>query len=679
MHKLPIDILLRLENLFSEKGLLAEKYSFQRRKSQAQMHQILYDAFSLGKGAFLEAPTGTGKTFGYLFPACEYISFMKTKGTNLKVVISTASKSLQDQLLFKDFTLLKEVYPNIKSAVWKGANNYLCMNRFESLLTKEKGRLLGEARMLYDYKDELNKMQYGLRDELPIKITDELWFSISGQSPCCNTKDEHICYKRKAFLEAKDSDILCINHTLLTFMALYAQLVHPSRPKPDDLLLIVDEAHELIPQIQGAINKNFSLFVIKNLINQITGPEKASLLGKFEIVLGRLLKSIPIDAIEVTPKTPVLVETLTDLASIMYKTASALKADYEALVKNDFILDDKEKQEARATYSSLLTNAQHLNEFLTTFPADQMLEVAKDLSKKSATSQIRINFFPFTFDQELDHIYSFSSFPPIFTSATLFNTSKNHLLRKYNLNEEQMIIKQISAEFDYLTTIKGYCFPNIDDPTNPSVLTEWLKPCIDMTHGNALILFTNTLIMKETFFLMRHWGDKKGYNMMIQGQDGDSIQKLIQKLQTQHNSVLFGVASLWTGNDIKGANLSNLIITKLPFRAQDNFAQSFSRFLAEQGLNPFYDWVLPEMISTFRQGLGRLKRDETDKGLVFILDPRFIKARYKPYLVGRLPLLTWHQIHSLEDFPKEDLTSWLNVYKPEIPTEDKLSNENLDF
>jgi ATP-dependent DNA helicase DinG len=677
---LPPDVLLRLEELFGDTGLLSTKYAFKRRKSQAQMHQIIYEALSLNQGAMIEAATGTGKTFGYLFPACEYILHRRAKGFEPKVVISTASKSLQDQLLHKDFGILKEVYPSIKCTVWKGAANYLCLNRLTSLIAKGRSKLIHEAKLLLEHKADLEKLEFGTRDDLPVKVSDDLWNEICGATPCCSPKDPEKCFKRKAFNEAKESDVLCINHTLLAFMALYAQMIHPGRPKPENMLLIVDEAHELLPQIKSAINRNFSLFQLKQLIAQLTGGKKGQIQFDFDSAVLRLTSELKEEGIEVRPEHTNLVALLDDLAKVMFATAEELRQDYEVTLRSGFFLDDKEKQDAKMAFSSLLANAMQLRTFLTTFPSDQMLELSKDTSKRIKSSQLRISFYPFTYEQELQHIYSFSSTPPIMTSATLFNVSKTQLLGKYGLNPNSIIVRQIQAEFDYLTTIKGFCFPNIADVTNPAIIVFWLKQCLPLTHGNALVLFTNTSVMKEVFYLINYWGQSMGYNMLIQGQEGDSIQKLIQQVKDKHNSVLFGVASLWTGNDIKGANLSNLIITKLPFRAQDNFANAFSRFLEEQGLNPFYDWVLPEMISTFRQGLGRLKRDETDKGLVFIFDPRFVTARYKPHLISRLPLISWTPVESPNDLPKpEELESWLGVRKPTGPIINPLVASSTDF
>jgi ATP-dependent DNA helicase DinG len=156
---------------------------------------------------------------------------------------------------------------------------------------------------------------------------------------------------------------------------------------------------------------------------------------------------------------------------------------------------------------------------------------------------------------------------------------------------------------------------------------------------------------------------ERGYELLMPS-DSQTPSELGRQMKQRHNCILFGLRSLWTGIDIKGKNLSSVIVTRLPFDPPDSYAEAYGNYLREKGDHPFWEWALPEMINRFRQGIGRLKRDNKDRGLVFILDPRFVTARYKPHLIARLPLMEWKQIRTPADLPGPEIAEWLGVVAP---------------
>jgi ATP-dependent DNA helicase DinG len=661
----PPDAKLRIAKLFSSSGMLYKSYGMHPRQSQLNMVNTICNAWVQNKGTLVEAATGTGKTFGYLLPAAEFIVHRRVHEGTPRVVISTASKNLQDQLSIKDLPIIQAIYPDIKFFDWKGATNYLCVNRLHKIITKKSGsvnpEVLLEAHKLWQYKAELSHLPSGRRDDLPIPISDSLWFEICGAAPCCTSQGGFTCYKRNAYFKAKEADILVLNHTFLAYMALYADMLHPSRPAPEDTLLIFDEGHEITNQVRNAINHDFNVNFLFSVIKRMDHPKKEGYHHQLQGICDAFAPHLGEEPVKISPQTKLLVSLLTNLGVLMNEMATTLQGMQKNQGKHEMFTTEEDMDQSKEAYASLFRNSALLLDYITKFPADRMLELTTDPANPR---RVRISFFPFTYANELQHIYAFSTLPPVITSATLLGGDSSQLLKRYALPENAVTVSRVTGEFNYEDTVRGFCFPEFPNVSDPHLVAHWLKHILPMSHGNALVLFTNYSVMNEAFLQVSTWGQQRGYNMLLQ-ESQQPIQDLIKSMRTTENTVLFGNAALWTGIDIKGTHLSSLIITKLPFMPLNNFAEAYSAYLSLQGGHPFYDWMLPEMIIRFRQGIGRLKRDELDKGLLFILDPRLVKAKYKNSVIGRLPIMDWHQIYSEKDLPSADQTAnWLNVSPP---------------
>lgn len=673
MIPFPPDIRLRLDALFDADGPIT-RLGLGKRTSQQQMFDVLCSAWSQNKGAMIEAPTGTGKTFGYLLPSLEYLRFARQAvdegEPQPRIVISTATKGLQDQLGQKDFPALRKIYPEINTFVWKGASNYLCLNRLRRFLRKPKPlspQAMDAAQRLWDMRERLMAEKLGMRENIPLLIPDELWNEVCGATPCCGLqeKDALTCFKRTAFAQAKNSHILCVNHSFLAHLGLYADMLHPAAPKPDSLRLIVDEGHELLHQLRGALNKDFNLSTLFKSINQLQMEEKKiPLKNDLQRLVDAFTYLLEDEPLHVRAHHTEVVNYLTQMGVLMIRLGEELKKDYEFYAKNDFLLDERDKKELVANYTSIYRNAFMLLTHLKDFPPDRMLEVVKTHASVSSKEHVKISLTPFNYEQELNHLYSFTGLPPIYTSATLLAGSRAQNLRRLCLNPESVEVATLNGEFDYHSTVKAFYFPNMEDPATPPTLARWLKAFLPLSQGNALILFTNYQTLNETFELTQEWGEAMGFRMLRQ-ESSVSVQELTESMKRNHNTVIFGNSAFWTGIDIKGVNLSSLIITKLPFHTVDNFANAYSEYLSSQKIDPFKEWMLPDMLTKLRQGIGRLKRDEQDKGLLFILDPRFVHSNYHYQILGRIPRFNWQQILTPADLPPvEETAKWLGVTAP---------------
>ena len=269
------------------------------------------------------------------------------------------------------------------------------------------------------------------------------------------------------------------------------------------------------------------------------------------------------------------------------------------------------------------------------------------------------DYYPFEFTPELQGIYRLCEAPPIFTSATLVPIGAKEAMERLQVTPENVSVKIIQQGYDYLNTVKGY-IPKLKDARDPEELAKWLRPIIELTLGNTLVLFTSYKTMFETADKL---GDlqEKGYTFCIQEPSLNS-NELITKYKKSTRSVLFGNVALWSGIDIKGSKLSNLVITKLPFHNVDEYTKAYSEYLEEKGESPFYKYMLPEMLDRFKQGLGRLKRDAADKGLIWLLDPKISTASYRAYVIDKLPVMKWKVLKSPKEIPEpEPIRKWLGI------------------
>jgi len=229
----------------------------------------------------------------------------------------------------------------------------------------------------------------------------------------------------------------------------------------------------------------------------------------------------------------------------------------------------------------------------------------------------------------------------ILTSATL-TLNNNFDYYKTRLGAEGSSDLQLSSPFDFYRQVKVYAVKDIPDPKSEQSINYvdklkfWLLHFIDLTGGKALVLFTNSVLMKKIADELKDDLMRKNINLFVQG-DGNSRKNLLKKFKKDINSVLFGLDSFWLGVDVPGESLSNLIITKLPFQVPDHpVIQARLEFIEERGGNSFMDYSLPEAVLKFRQGFGRLIRNKSDEGIIVVLDSRIITKSYGRYFISSL-------------------------------------------
>lgn len=642
-------------------GTLAEK-GYILRAPQKEMLEFCCAQWEQGKGAIAEAPTGTGKSFVYLFLASQYAFQNKANGVNKCAVISTCSRALQDQVE-RDFKIFQEMYPHIKYAVWKGAANYLCVNRLYGALANPPEYFepedMEQLQFLEELLEEVEDTD-GSREKMPFKLSDRVWNRVCSNGKCCTKDSLYPCYKKLAYKRAECSQVLCVNHTLLATTGIYGGFIHPaqdlsSRIDCDGVRLIIDEAHELLPSIRNAINTTYSLSTIKKQISRLSEPYK-TLFSKELLSLTSAFSDLLYEGekVVITRDTPKAAELTARMATLMLGVSesanSAQQAQQSELLRRYTKSDLKNWETDQIALSS---GGNKLLEYVTTFPHNAFLTLQMQNGK------VVYDYYPFEFMPELQGIYRLCEAPPIFTSATLVPIGAKEAMERLQVTPENVSVKIIQQGYDYLNTVKGY-IPKLKDARDPEELAQWLRPIIELTLGNTLVLFTSYKTMFETADKL---GDlqEKGYTFCIQEPSLNS-NELITKYKKSTRSVLFGNVALWSGIDIKGSKLSNLVITKLPFHNVDEYTKAYSEYLEEKGESPFYKYMLPEMLDRFKQGLGRLKRDAADKGLIWLLDPKISTASYRAYVIDKLPVMKWKVLKSPKEIPEpEPIRKWLGI------------------
>ncbi|STX29413.1 ATP dependent DNA helicase (DEAD box family) Rad3 [Legionella beliardensis] len=623
------DELTHCQHIFSEKGRLSTAIpGFIARQSQVTLALAVTEAIRQKSILVAEAGTGTGKTFAYLVPCLL---------SGKKALISTATKTLQDQLFQKDLPLLARALGRaINVQNLKGRANYLCRYRIEQ--HAEEG-LFSNPQLIHDIlkvKEKLPQLAYGERSELPeIKEDSPLWSYITSTTDNCLGSEcayYQECFLVKARKRALDADLIIINHHL--FFA-------DSRLKeegfgellPGAEVVVFDEAHQLAEiaahfneerlgtrQLRDLIDDILHEWPVLDLANQPL--KKLSL--ETDQVIDQLIASLPLKEEKLS-------------WDVIERNQPFQKAWQQLLQLIDTFLDclkDVEEEES----AGLKRCAKRLEAFKTTALTFQKsnktlikwIERYKHALVLHATPYDVAQFFQLLLKQQLSCAY-------VFTSATLTMGASFDCFTK-PLGLEQATTLLLPSPFNYMQQALLYLPRFLPDPNDPSyyqVLVEKALPIIDACQGRCFFLFTSHRALKLVAELLM---DNLDYPLLIQGEEAKPI--LLARFRQLGNAVLLGTATFWEGVDVKGEALSCVIIDKLPFASPvDPVMRGKITYLKAQGLSSFDELSLPNAVLALKQGVGRLIRDTTDKGVLMIADPRLTGRTYGRQIFASLPLL----------------------------------------
>jgi len=619
-----------IERFFSEQSpLAAEVASFRPRAQQREMAQAVAEAIRDYAILVVEAGTGTGKTFAYLVPA------LLNGG---KVIISTGTKNLQDQLFQKDLPMVRDALKApVSVALLKGRANYVChyhLARTESdgmFKTREDIKHLGKIKKYAKISDSGDKS--GLAD---VPENAPIWMQVTstrdnclGQE-CPNHKD---CFVLNARAEAMKADIVVVNHHLF-FADVMLRDEGVAELLPACNTVIFDEAHQLPETASLFFGETLSTTLLLDLARdtRIEAAAAAKDFAPLPKACDELDKAAR-DLRLVFKKEGRMPATATEN---FREWPDALKTFSEKL---DQLCGLLEKQAERSEgLENCWQRAQALVEQLKHWQSGEKTDQVKWL--EVFHHSLQLNTTPLSIAEIFEKQIGGSARAWIFTSATLA------VKQNFSLYQKEMGLLNAKtacwdSPFNYgeqalLYVPTGLPEPNTDGYTEAVVQTA--LPLLEASKGRAFLLFTSLRAMQRAHEILQAEFDRRGwdYPLLLQGEG--SRNEMLSRFREHGNAVLLGSQSFWEGVDVRGEALSLVIIDKLPFAPPDDpVLAARIEHLKKQGHNAFMEYQLPRAIITLKQGAGRLIRDETDRGVLMICDPRIIGKHYGRRIWQSLP------------------------------------------
>ncbi len=648
---------ISMEEIFGERGLLrAHHPQYEYRPGQIRMAEAVYRAIVDGGHLLVEAETGTGKTLAYLIPAL---------AATERIVISTGTKNLQEQLLFKDIPFLENALGRkLRVAYMKGRSNYVCLYRLKRaewqpiLADPEEVRYFDEIRQWAFRSETGDRAELS---DLPEAVS--FWSSIDARSEIClgqKCPDYDACFITKMRERALKADLVIVNHHLF-FADLALRGNDYGAVIPDYAIVIFDEAHELEEVASEYFGAQVSTYRVAELLRDVQSLPLTDSASAAELsrVIGRVqqraesfwahflgdgkpdgryplepeafVRSASADpgacaeggapdteggqggTLEVTRAGERLLELMNAL-SLLEATLAAVKdppQEIDALIRRtaqmkadlEFILLDQDPRFVR------WYEKRGRGVFLQATPIEISEILAERLFDRVRTA--------------------------ILTSATLTSGGSFRFIRsRLGIREARELI--VPSPFDYAEQAILYLPPQMPDPRSPDFLeaaVEEIVKLLRVTQGRAFVLCTAIQQMMEMYERVRH---HVPFPCFVQGQGSKS--GLLARFRTTPHSVLFATSSFWQGVDVQGEALSCVIIDRLPFAVPtDPIVAARQRYIEQTGGDPFYEYAVPQAVIMLKQGLGRLIRSRSDVGVLSILDPRIRTKSYGAVFLQSLP------------------------------------------
>src|SRR6266403_50528 len=641
-----------MQEIFGHNGLIAKAHpEYEHRPGQIQMAEAVVRAFEQRRHLIVEAGTGTGKTLAYLVPA-----IAAACGTGARVVVSTGTNNLQEQLMEKDIPFLQDVLPaKFRAAVMKGRNNYACLHRIKRADSMPVLEGLDEV----DHFDEVFRWvtQTNTGDRAELSTLPEhlpFWRHIDARSDTClgqQCPDFEPCFITRMRQRAIDADIIVVNHHLF-FADLALRNGAYGSVLPDYAAVILDEAHQIEDVASEYFGAQVSTYQIDDLMRDVGALKLED--RETERELGRISARI---------------QRFADEFWISFREGRGLEGRFALTPAkrggSPAVWEGAEADETSAFPASASTDSYYaldsaLNRLETTLaamsepPAD-----AESIVRRTRQLRFDLNFiikgedrkFVYWLERRGRGVFLraspidvsgllqeklFEKVPTvILTSATLSSAGNFNFIReRLGLDQaEEMIAESI---FDFANQAVLYLPPSMPDPRSPewaSAAAREVIKIVNATEGRAFVLSTSLSGMNDLF---ERVAPEIDYPCFVQG--SASKGALLSKFRSTPNAVLFATASFWQGVDVRGEQLSCVIIDKLPFAVpSDPIVAARQRHIEENGGSSFYEYSVPQAIISLKQGLGRLIRSATDKGVLAVLDPRLTTKPYGRMFIQSIP------------------------------------------
>ncbi|HZQ92559.1 MAG TPA: ATP-dependent DNA helicase [Terriglobales bacterium] len=636
-----------LHQFFAPGGILAKAHpQYEFRRGQLQMAQAVERALEERRHLIVEAGTGTGKTLAYLVPVIR---------SGKRVIISTGTKNLQEQLFRKDVPFLDRVFfPNgdgsLRVCYMKGRNNYLCRQKLYTLGEQPILSGLDEIEQFRVIADWERTTETGDRAELALLAeNNQLWPKLDARADACigqKCQQFDRCFITEMHRRAAESDIVIVNHHLF-FADLAIRQQAEGAPDagilPEFSAVIFDEAHEL----EDVAGSYFGIGVSRQRFDELARDAEAVLKQKQMLstsiasAIGSLRQRAQLFfsllpagegrfAFEARPE---FLEENGDEFVGLQNALKRVSAELEAFSTKpeEVFMLIRRAEELRVQLGFVMEN----NDRNTVVWIERRNFERGGRASGGAQGHVALQATPIDVSQILRQVLFENLETAVLTSATLaVGGGYEYIRSRLGLDHARELV--VPSHFDYQSQAILYVPPDLPDPRTEQFVPKAaarIRQLLEITRGRAFCLFTSYAQMHEIY--NRLLGEIE-YPMLLQGTAPRSA--LLDQFRATPNAVLFATASFWQGVDVQGEQLSCVIIDRLPFAVpNDPVVAARIRAVDDEGGNAFFQYQVPAAVITLKQGFGRLIRSLHDRGLLALLDNRILKKQYGRVFLSSLP------------------------------------------